>query len=41
MKEKRNAIIAWLFFGLIAVSVVAAMVYYFSTSPAGEETRTL
>jgi hypothetical protein len=36
-KDKRNAIFAWVFFGLIAASVAAAMVYYFSTSPAGEE----
>jgi hypothetical protein len=36
-KDKRNAIIAWVSFGLIAASVIAAMVYYFSTSPAGEK----
>ena len=37
MKNKRNSIFAWVFFGLIAASVLAAMAFYFSASPAGEK----
>ena len=36
MNEKRSAILAWLFFGLISVINIAAIVFFFSTSSDGE-----
>ena len=35
MKDKRNTILAWILFGLIAISVTAAVIYDLSTRPAG------
>ncbi|MEJ2351699.1 MAG: hypothetical protein P8Y03_18085, partial [Anaerolineales bacterium] len=37
MKIKHNSIFAWVFFGLIAASVLAAMAFYFSASSTGEK----
>lgn len=37
MKDKRNAIFGWVFFGLICVSVIAATIYDLSTRPTGQE----
>ena len=36
MKNNRNAVFAWIFFGLIAASVTAAVIFDFSTRPAGD-----
>jgi len=36
MKNKRNALIAWIFFGLITASVTAAVIFDVSTRPAGD-----
>ena len=36
MKDKHNALIAWIFFGLITASVTAAVIFDFSTRPAGD-----
>lgn len=36
MKDKRYSIAAWLFFGLIAASNIAAIMFFFSISPEGE-----
>lgn len=36
MKNKRNAIFAWAFFGLITASVIAAVIFDYSTRPAGD-----
>ncbi len=37
MKDKRYAIFAWVFFGLICVSVIAATIYDLTNRPAGQE----
>jgi hypothetical protein len=36
MQDKRNALIAWVVFGLIAASVIAGFIYDFSTRPDGD-----
>jgi hypothetical protein len=36
MQDKRNALIAWVVFGLITVSVIAGFIYDLSTRPAGD-----
>ena len=36
MQDKRNALIAWVVFGLIAASVIAGFIYDFFTRPAGD-----
>lgn len=36
MQDKRNMLIAWVVFGLIAASVIAGFIYDFSTRPAGD-----
>ena len=36
MIEKRNTIIAWIVFGLIAASNIAAITTFFTTIPGGE-----
>ncbi len=36
MQDKRNALIAWVVFGLIAASVIAGFIYDFSTRPTGD-----
>jgi hypothetical protein len=36
MKNNRNAVFAWIFFGLITASVTAAVIFDFSTRPAGD-----
>jgi len=35
MKKNRNSIFAWIFFGLIAFSVIAAVIFDYSNRPAG------
>ena len=37
MRDRRFAIIAWVFFGLICVSVIAATIYDLSGRPTGQE----
>jgi hypothetical protein len=37
MKNNRNAVFAWLFFGLITASVTAAVIFDFFTRPAGDD----
>jgi hypothetical protein len=36
MNTKRNTTLAWIFFGLIALSVIAAVIFDYSTRPAGD-----
>jgi hypothetical protein len=37
MRDKRYPFFAWIFFGLIAGSVIAGMIYYVSVSPPGKQ----
>lgn len=36
MQDKRNALIAWIFFGLITASVMVAVIFDYSTRPVGD-----
>ena len=37
MNAKRNTTLAWIFFGLIAISVIAAVIFDYSNRPAGDD----
>ena len=37
MNAKRNTTLAWIFFGLIALSVIAAVIFDYSNRPAGDD----